>query len=411
MKFILLFTPALLFLLSLRAQPIEVKMDPCELASNHVPDTLGYTPLKRVRLVLHIFAKADSSGNFRDTPEDREFIQQVVNHANWPYTDPEPMKNPAPEYYFMQQPRILLVMDTLLFHYDDDAWNFRKYVTYFEKKTGDSTGYSFFAVRSRCNELHKKYVQENELLSPRHRDSALHVFFLECGPHRGKGMAEGLGSKKWAYLAGAWQLYLEDKIHWVPGMVMGHEIGHSLGLSHPYDYSGCDDLPMSERGATNNFMDTYPNAGRGVTPCQLGQMHKNLLEPMMAGSDIHHTLIKDWCRYHPDATMTIRAGDTVYWDSPHYLWGDLVVESGATLVVRCELSMPPGARIRVRENGALILDRGIITQNCVGTWAGVELQSREKLFGIFRRKSLALFEIRNGGRVERTENEVKQAEF
>jgi hypothetical protein len=388
-----------------------LKVDPCDLPGNYIPDTLGYTPLKRVRLVLHIFAKADSSGNFRNLPEDRDFIQRILNHMDWYYRETEPLRNPAPAYYHISDTRIRPVVDTIIWHYDDDAWNFKKYVTYYEAKTKDSTGYSLSAVSSRCEQLYQKFVRDDKTLSSKIRDSALNIFFLEVAMHQDKGMAENLGSKRWAYFTGAYYHFLDkEKAWWCPGLLMAHEIAHTLGLSHPFDFSSCEDLPLGPKGSTNDLMDAYPNQGRALTPCQMGQMHSNLMGHMFGGN-IGDALIRDWCTYHPNETMTIRPGDTVVFKSPHYLWGDLVIESGATLIVKCELSMPPGSEIRVKKGGALIVDGGKIFQQCGGKWKGIKLEARERFLGIFKRRSQAVLEITNGGAVNDADKTVADAKF
>src|SRR5689334_13055508 len=70
----------------------------CNNTENYIPRQPQFLPIKKIRLVLHIFAKADGSGNLQNTPEHKEFIGRIMNHLNWFYRETEPL-NPATKAY------------------------------------------------------------------------------------------------------------------------------------------------------------------------------------------------------------------------------------------------------------------------------------------------------------------------
>lgn len=391
---------------------VDHKADPGpDDVESYIPYNAAYFPMRRVRIALHIFSKDDGSGNLPDNAAAREYINRVINHCNWSYADIEKPRPASQDsaYVLIRDSRIRFILDTVYYHYDTDAWDFAKYTNQANTRTKD-TFFNEGAAFSRCEDLYRKYVTEAPGLSGRRKDSTLHVFFLENDKFKGKGMADRLYTNRWVYLSGTYYNYSHDPKnpnHWSSGELLAHELGHALGLHHPFDFAGIADLPSTYRGQSNNVMDYWPSQGRALTPLQLGMLHLGL-----SGREgkVMKVVIPDWRTYRPDSVVFIPAGDTVHWTGDKFFCCDIVIEPGAVLILKSNLTLPAGAQVRVRKNGTLIVDGGLITTDGDQPWAGVRLV-KPKRFLFFGGRSLSSLEFRNGGRLEKAAEPVKEVAF
>ena len=61
--------------------------------------------------------------------------------------------------------------------------------------------------------------------------------------------------------------------------------------------------------------------------------------------------------------------------------GDIEILAGASLQIKCRVSMPQGSKITVHPGGKLVLDDCVIHNDCGHTWKGIEVMQRGKLTG------------------------------
>lgn len=176
---------------------------------------------------------------------------------------------------------------------------------------------------------------------------------------------------------------------------MYHEIGHTLGLLHTYsstccpetmstsdfDYlddffggtNSCPQLSMPtanwcnvgpDNTCSKNWMGAYTTQiSREATPKQLGRVHRST---MLASTRKYFTPNTS---YLPDHVVS----SNEVWDFNIRMYGNIRIKSGATLRVRCNVKMPPGSKIIIEENGALIVDGGTITDIEDKTWQGIQV--------------------------------------
>lgn len=120
-------------------------------------------------------------------------------------------------------------------------------------------------------------------------------------------------------------------------------------------------------------MMDYPPLGydvitAGLSQWQLGKMHYYL--DGNAGT-IHRTVVNDYCVFDPGATISIT--NTTTWLSSKKLKGNLIIEPGGTLTVKCRIHMPSGSEVTVKPGGKLIVDEGMFTNLCDQFWGGIQV--------------------------------------
>jgi hypothetical protein len=113
-----------------------------------------------------------------------------------------------------------------------------------------------------------------------------------------------------------------------------------------------------------------------LTPCQIGRVMRNAAN---LDSGVRKHIRADWCNYDPARTITI--SDSVHWNVPKDLTGDVMIVDGGVLELSCRLSIPEGGKIIVAPEGRLILNNCRIHNSCGDQWQGIEVQTRGKTSG------------------------------
>lgn len=368
----------------------------CDDPSSYVPTVPEHTPIIRVRLCFHIMQKADGTGNFRDIPEHRKFLKDVMWSANECMINNPKMVLPTTSAH-IPDTRIRFVLDErdIYYHRDEDGWNL------YEK---DNIG----RRARKASHLYKKYVVNSD--SIRYKENAIHLFLgegQESGHPEAEGVASGIGHAKWICAVNYYAFFQREKPNfWLPGNVLRHEIGHCMGLLHPMRSGSkpgpandhCDDTPTypvndgtwgAGPGISNNVM-SYNAVQGAFTECQLGRSHYYL---MGNKGTVHNAVIPDWQILDPNADITIETGDSVVWNCKKLLHGSITIQTGASLTLRCLTHLPQGARVTIQDGGQLILDGGHLTNIIEGQkWRGIYANKKAKVPPV---------RVLNGGGVDR----------
>ena len=327
-------------------------------------------PMRTIRVNVHFMN--DSSKEYNFNGEDgKKYINSLIKVANDKLSRNPKMNLPvdndtpalSPQYRYEVR-GIEGHNDGFMYHYDDE-------LCFFVNKGRNKNNYNRDVV--------KKYaIGEDSILNlfimPHHPDS------LATGKYRASRTGIALGSS--LKIAG---LCENRKEPWKFSPLLNHEVGHIFGLRHAwYKSDGCDDTPTHpncwepsakkgcEGPVSNNMMD-YNNSQMAITPCQLGIVHKTFAD---INSDLRGLVVKNWCKL--DTTQVIRiTGDDV-WSGALDLSYNVVVENGASLEIKCRVSMPEGSSITVKEGGKLILDHCRLHSDCGNNWNGIKLLHSKK---------------------------------
>ncbi|MBS1570369.1 MAG: hypothetical protein JST45_13155, partial [Bacteroidetes bacterium] len=357
----------------------------CGVSINYAPIIPDHTPVKTVRIALHVFQKDDGTGNFQNTPDHIAYLEGVVNSTNTQLANLGPQQievNGALQPYgtspYIIDSRVRLSLVGIYFHPHDSDWML----------PDNSGAYNDYVI----NDL------DNYGLTWSDKYEVEHVFLR--GPNGCcSGQASGIGVQGWLH-SGSWYSHFlangPTQGHWgIPQHFM-HELMHAFGLSHNfmncfycpssgagsvYQCDGCSDNDPNGQdcpdvGTSTNMMDYFPLGynyiGAGLSECQLGRVHYYLDGNALTSysGTIVNTVMKDYCTFDSFSTITISQNTT--WLSSKKLKGNVIVEPGATLTIKCRVHIPSGGKIIVKQGGRLIVDEGLITNLCGEMWQGIQ---------------------------------------
>ncbi|MEM1324024.1 MAG: T9SS type A sorting domain-containing protein [Bacteroidota bacterium] len=127
---------------------------------------------------------------------------------------------------------------------------------------------------------------------------------------------------------------------------------------------------------------------KSLTGCQVREMYLSLM-----GRHVRNFVE---CEDALEFDLTIDTDEV--WSNNLRVYGDIVIEEGASLTVTCELHFSPSANIIVKRGGQLIVDGGILT-GCGEWWHGINVEGYsdgpQAIAGYVELKNDAIIEYAN----------------
>jgi hypothetical protein len=351
---------------------------------------LSNVPVKTIRVNVQIMQRSDGTGTIAQTDSALLLIQEIMGHFdstyytlnrlpygfNFPPEPSHPYLDTVSPFILLGQTRIQFKLQDVHFVQDDNAWNSGPNSWANHRKNADREINIFIVQRLETDDSFRGYAHESN----------------SCYGQRMVYTALGTN----------WNLYDMNttvgynRIRSGLRGIIAHELGHCIGLwGHTANPN--DDCPTSQDG----FVDTYdrdrlcsgcpagtahPICGPDVvtsnnvmgysgsvyfSPMQIARMHQELT------TELHPFL--DCDSQENDNETYIEYGQNIEWNSGRIMTGDLIIEGGATLTVRCVVSFPPGTKAIVHPGGKLILDGGKFTSSCGSMWQGIEVWGEREL--------------------------------
>ncbi len=226
---------------------------------------------------------------------------------------------------------------------------------------------------------------------------AFNVFFVSDNPL--DNMMSGFSSPGWANLT------LQNIInHWINGgnqnwwdvaTLLGHEWGHSRGLQHTFVQTNpciqanggdinciaecgpvCHPGPNPPQGnncwnqSQNQLMMSNGNGNSNLTECEFGELWNFILnndEPFQTFETCNLPPNNDRIVYDDNASIV--------WNTRKMFTKHIIIKSGTTITVDCEVLMGGDKEIFVENGAKLIVDGGTITSLCdQELWRGIKVE-------------------------------------
>ncbi len=329
------------------------------------PDSaaLGQTPMRYVRINIHVVRKSNKTGNFSDS-SGKAYIKKLVSEANYNLQNNQKMNLPIGN----QTPVLPIGYQYVLTgeNPNDDGIYF---IDDHEVYLFDGSNIPQIATST----LFDRYGKQ--------KGKVINIFLMEnkdSTDYNGRG----IGYPDWVKMSSSYANFKRDFGTWFMVGLFNHEVGHSLGLWHTWDGgSGCPDTPTHPncwnhepegicKVASNNMMDYNAN-DNALTPCQIAIVQYNFTQSQPYGS--RSKLIENWCIYKPDSLTTIAENQNTVWKKTYDLEGDITIAQNASLTIKSRVNLPKNAKIYIAKNAKLIVDGGLITNLCQEQWAGIEV--------------------------------------
>lgn len=331
----------------------------CGTLSNYVPQATDR--VKTVKIAFHVMQRESPfpKDNFdENNPAHSAYLNAVFNRVNSLYTECNWLWCEG-TYVAPLNPR-------------DSRIRFELVGTYFHR---DNAGYI-----NEDGTYDNSYCYDNYGIC---KDEVLNVFFCQIPDG-----TSGYGPTSHVMLFNLYDDYINNGTNdWGHGNLLGHEFGHVFGLNHSWvSYQSYPDMcqdplqsgawchPSSSAPHCTNNMMAYSALNDFISPLQMARMNLTLLTGTAS----------KYLKTESNVAQDITVNTPTTWDYSRMIFGDVIIEPGAELIIQCKTIMAPGKRIIVKRGARLIVDGARITTKgparttCNGAtkferWTGIEV--------------------------------------
>lgn len=347
------------------------------------------TPEITIPVAIHIFQDNLGQGTFTDVPATHATLAQVMAWANQMFQDGGTSSDPQPWQTHTTDCKVNFVLDDRIYFYAGSGLE-----TYCPPGSGGA------GLVARMNYVAGLYPERMKYLG------IYSTLPGTCGQYARMPYPNWHWEQCWAasdmdgYNGVHVNLGINEWNQFANAVTIAHELAHCIDLDHLYATSNsCEEAcDVTHREYLPDiFGPTPPSAcwfnscsggpdpwapGNSVTNnimngCGLAWPNLYWISDLQAGRFHRALAVKSVKDYAEDVcgTTPLAVTQDETWDFEMRLYQDLVVETGATLTLKCILEMPNAGKIIVKPGARLIIDGGKVTTARYSSsfWPGIEV--------------------------------------
>ncbi|MBI2258397.1 MAG: hypothetical protein HYU67_05810, partial [Flavobacteriia bacterium] len=343
-------------------------------------------PIKTILVNWIVCQKDDGSNAWQDIPQFRNQVQLMFDRINDIYSNVQ-----EKGYDLICEPEINYITDTKIrFELND--------IIFIKNDLFNSSNSGF----SIMTWLHNNFPETKYALN--------HIFTMPPPQGGTWGYYSYNLLDEYSFIHTYFSMYSDWYVVWDDHVNhIAHEYAHSVGLHHTYDSeilnmnhyeylndvfgecgqnSCCNPSPDYSCYLTNdcfwntasfpfNIMSGSANS-RYISPKQSGRMHRSLSlydNNFVVNNIFMHKYVKEITPY----VNPMEIIQNEIWDFKIKLYQNLIIKTGNTLTIKCEVMMPNNGKIIIEPGASLIIDGGKITNYYFlederkDFWEGIEI--------------------------------------
>ncbi len=334
-------------------------------------------PVKTLHINFNIWQKSDGTGNFVDNPATRARFMQIAAWINNKYQNINTSTIPPLSYYVatFADSKIRIVVDGIYFYQDPSTDN-----SYYNGYYGHNIILDTY--------LKNNYPERTKALN-------IHISNLTIP---GVGGYSDYGSIESTYKTNPDAATNTVHDYWY-SQHWAHEIGHAFDLWHTYNANWQQNCNPNYVDFLTDIYDVTKSCNTGCTVCLINATNYPVLfsqnNNLMGGKSEGHISALQMGIIHRSTALrnfyninyNVRDHITGYssypyeitqnetWDFSIKFYQDIVVKTGNTLTIKCEVWMVPQAKIIIEPGAELIIDGGTISNEPYYNdyWQGIEV--------------------------------------
>jgi hypothetical protein len=326
--------------------PIQQKASDCskqssdyltnyQLSDSYIPDGVNDI-VKTIHININIWRKHDGTGGLDNTPAIVSRLEEMVSWAQGRYESIAQPNYPTSEP-FIGDAKLRIVLDNIYYYNDPNTDNhFYNCSSFADKDLLDDYVAQNFPERTRALNWHFANKAANQNYAGFSQGGSM-LSFYRTNPDMNI-----------------------DAVHdwWMSGH-LAHELGHGLDLYHTYSLGAGNNNTMG--GDQSNF---------SMLASQMGRAHRStVIENQWNGGYEVRNFVTGY------STTPYEVTTNEEWDFSMKFYQDIVVKSGNTLTIKCEIQFVPEAGITVEKGAKLIIDGGKLTNENYyrSQWKGIKV--------------------------------------